>query len=93
MKKIDSLSCRRPYVYSFYVKSDIESDYLREKYPCMTHVFYGRSLCSVSINVLKLIQIYESLGISLVAKFEDSVDAIDVDVILPHYDTQLSLDF
>jgi len=93
MKKIGSLSHRRPYVYSFYLNTDISHDYLHEKFPCMTHVFYGNSLQSVSSKVLKLIHIYESLGIILVAKLEDSVDAIDVDTILQHYDTQLSLNF
>lgn len=93
MKRIGSLSHRRPYVYSFYLKSDVETNYLHEKFPCMTHVFYGCSLQDVSSKVLKLIRVYESLGIILVAKFEDSVDAIDVDTILQHYDTQLSLNF
>lgn len=95
MKRIGSLSHRRPYVYSFYLKSDIQDqdNYLHEKFPCMTHVFFGCSLQDVSSKVLKLIRIYESLGITLVAKFEDSISAIDVDTILQHYDTQLSLNF
>jgi len=38
MKKIGSLSHRRPYVYSFYLNTDISHDYLHEKFPCMTQV-------------------------------------------------------
>lgn len=93
MKRIASSSRRRPYVFSFYNKSLKWSDDCTFDFPCMTHAFYCDSFSCVQDRVKKLLSIYESLGIYLEARFEDSLDAIDVDSIVQHYNTQLSFDF
>lgn len=93
MKKIGSFYRRRPYVFSFYLKSFGEPVDLTRSFPCMTHAFYCDSLSSVRSRVQKLLVIYSSLGIDMEAYLEDSLDVVNVDSIIQHYNTQLNLDF
>lgn len=93
MKKISSLSRRRPYVFSFYLKRFGEKVDVMHDFPCMTHSFYCESLSFAYSHVKKLLLEYHYLGIDMVAFFEDSLETIDVDSIVQRYDTQISLDF
>lgn len=93
MKKTASLCRRRPYVYSFYLKKDISDAISVYDFPCMTHAFYGESLSYISKYVQKLLMTYLALGIRLEAVLEDNLEAIDVEDIVQHYDTQLKFDF
>lgn len=93
MKKISSSFRRKPYVFSFYLKSafcDIDKE---KTFPCMTHAFYCDSLNKVQSHLHKLLLEYHHLGIDLIAYLEDSLDIIDVDDIVQHYNTQLIIDF
>lgn len=93
MKKTNFLFPRKPYVFSFYLKP-VFGDIDREKaFPCMTHAFYCDSLTKVQNHLRKLLSEYRYLGIDLVAYLEDSLDSIDVDNIIQHYNTQLIIDF
>lgn len=93
MKKIVSSSLHRPYVFSFYLKPAFGSVDRNHSFPCMTHAFHCSSFSALRNHLRKLLLEYHHLGIDLEVFFEDSIDSIDVDDIVQHYDSQLNIPY